>query len=161
MTETSKITAKAFDKGEKRTLALDAVRIDPKHLTDGKPPEAEAEYQGVENWPTHEARHYEIQGLGTRDQGPGKSNEPLVPGAGSLVPGAYSLVPVRVQLNAGDPADDEQRLAAIAEDLLQAPGTGNQAIEKEAPGTRDQAIGNEEESLVPGAKCLVPNGGES
>ncbi len=106
---TSPISKLPFMPTEKRTLTIRAERIDPKYLTDGEPPSVEAEYGRTERHPTHEARFYEIQGLGTGNQGPGENN---------LHPTPHAPRPVFVQLNHGDPAADEARLAVIAEDFL-------------------------------------------
>ena len=83
-----------FDVKEKRVLTIRAERIDPKHLTDGRPPEIEAEHKRTECRPTHKARHY------------------------ALVVGRLNNPAIRVQLNHGNPADDETRLVEIAESIL-------------------------------------------
>lgn len=93
-------------------LTLRAEVIDPKYLIDGEAPPVEAEHKRTERHPTHESRYYEIQGPGTRDLGPGTA---------------------RIQLNHGNPADDEYRLTVITEDFF---------------------------SLVPGPWSLVPEGRE-
>ena len=113
------IEKQPFAPNEKRMLTLRAEVIDPKYIIDGKPPSIEAEHKRTERHPTHESRYYEIQGLGIRDLGIGKNKN--------------SQVPIFMQLNHGNPADDEARLTAIAEDFL---------------------------SLQPIADSLQPNGGE-
>ncbi len=80
-----------FAVNEKRALTLRAEVIDPKHVIDGKPPATEAEHKRTEKHPTHQARFFQLK---IKNQ---KS---------------------KIQLNHGDPADDEARLAAIAEDFL-------------------------------------------
>ena len=75
-------------------LTLRAERVDPKHLTAGRPPAVEAELTA--NLDTHgiPRRHYQLT----------------------------KGVEAAVQLNHGDPADDPTRLRGIAEDLLGPPG---------------------------------------
>ena len=86
-----------FTLKEKRVLTLREERIDPKYLTDGKPPKVEAEHKRTGKYPTHEARHYQLR---IADCGLRIDND------------------VKIQLNHGDPADDAERLVVITEDLL-------------------------------------------
>ncbi len=60
----------------------------------------EAVHIRTARYPTHEARHYELAGLSPGDMPDGTE--------------------AHVQLNHGDPAGDESRLAAIAKDVLTA-----------------------------------------
>ncbi len=110
-----------FAEREKRTLTLRAERIDPKYLTplDGLPPHVEAEYKRAEKHPTHEARFFQLEIRNPQSA-------------------------IRIQLNHGDPADDEARLAAIAEDLLtespgddKAPSTAGGSSPAGGPSPRD------------------------
>ena len=71
-----------------RPLTIRPERIDAKHLTGGRAPAVTASRR-AEGDAVH--RHYALAGL---------------------------AAPGRVQLNGGDPADDADRLTAIAEDLL-------------------------------------------
>ena len=105
MAEAVKIAAKAFDKGEVRTLMVRDCSESSIENQKSKIENVEiaATLKAAKKHPTHEARFYEIAI------------------SGSAMGGSAA----RVQLNHGDPADDEQRLAEIAEDLLteEAPGT--------------------------------------
>lgn len=93
-------TTRAFDPHEKRALTLRAERLDPKHLVKGKSPFVEAEHSRIQTHAWGKARHYELT-----MEAPGT--------AGGKTPATVS-----VQLNHGDPADDETRLAEIMESNL-------------------------------------------
>lgn len=93
----------AFVERERRSLTIRAERIAPKYLVGEKSPIIEAEHKRTDRHPTHEARYYELTGI-PED---GKTGIPV---SGNPA--------IRVQLNHGSPADDESRLAAIAEDFL-------------------------------------------
>ncbi len=114
------IQIKPFAPHEKRLLALDKSRLDAKQLVKGKPPRIEATHKRTERYPSHEARYYELQGIGNREQGAGEK----------LHPTPYALCPVFIQLNRGDPADDEQRLAAIAANILTTENTESTEVKK-------------------------------
>ena len=88
MAKLPEIEKKLFTPGEKRTLSLNAAKLDPKHLVGGKAPMVEATFERSQRWPSHEGRFYGLTG------------------------------DVRVQLNHGDPADDEQRLVEHTESFL-------------------------------------------
>ena len=94
---------------------------------DGPAVEATAELVSIARYPTHEARHFELR----------------------IADCGFGIV--KVQLNRGDPGNDEARLEAIATDLLRnaEPGTRNRE-EEPAPSSGAPA---------PGSSLPVPNGG--
>ena len=89
-----------FAVNERRLLTIRAERIAPKYLIAGKPtkqagrlPKVDAQQVRIERYPTHNARYYRV--------------------AIETVSWA-----VNIQLNSGNPADDEAMLAEITEELL-------------------------------------------
>ena len=92
---------------ERRLLTIRAERIDPKYHVAGKPtmqagkptmqagklPKVDAQQIRIERYPTHNARYYRI----TIDM---------------------QSMKINVQVNSGNPADDEAMLAEITEELL-------------------------------------------
>ena len=96
-----------FEVNERRLLTIRAERIAPKYLIAGKPtmqagkptmqagrlPKVDAQQVRIERYPTHNARYYRV--------------------AIETVSWA-----VNIQLNSGNPADDEALLAEITEELL-------------------------------------------
>jgi len=81
--EQSPSQRREFLPGEQRPLAVE--KLEPS----GQVPQAVAEFVSADAWPTHQARHFQLRIADC--------------GFGGL----------SIQLNGGDPADDEQRLAAI------------------------------------------------
>ena len=120
MTGIPKKKKRPFDGNERRMLTLRAERIAPKYLVSDPdvspeptiPPIVEAEHKRTERHLTHEARHYELKVIGHRSEVVGNKTEDRSPMTYDLLPTTF------IQLNHGDPVDDEMRLAAIAEDLL-------------------------------------------
>ena len=86
--------ARPFEPHEKRALVLHTERIDPKYLSDGKAPTVEAEHKRTNRHAWGKARYYQLR---ITDCG---------------------LRNVRIQLNHGDPKDDESRLKSIMESQL-------------------------------------------
>ena len=82
-----------FAVNERRLLTIRAERIAPKYLVAGKPPKVDAQQVRIERYPTHNARYYRI----TIDM---------------------QSMKINVQVNSGNPADDEALLAEITEELL-------------------------------------------
>ena len=82
-----------FAVNERRLLTIRAERIAPKYLIAGKLPKVDAQQVRIERYPTHNARYYRV--------------------AIETVSWA-----VNIQLNSGNPADDEALLAEITEELL-------------------------------------------
>lgn len=89
-----------FEVNERRLLTIRAERIAPKYLVAGnptiqagRPPKVDAQQVRIERYPTHNARYYRIE----------------------IETVSWA---VNIQLNSGNPADDEALLAEITEELL-------------------------------------------
>ena len=82
-----------FAVNERRLLTIRAERVAPKYLIDGKLPKVDAQQVQIERYPTHIARYYRIT-IGKQS------------------------MKINVQVNDGNPADDEAMLAEITEELL-------------------------------------------
>ena len=85
----------AFLAGESRTLQLSDC-LPEGFLTKDAPSEVTAAHKTTEKHPTHEARFFSLKIAGQKSK----------------------LENVFVQLNGGDPADDEAHLAKVASDFL-------------------------------------------
>lgn len=89
------VTIRPFEPSEKRILKLDKSKLDPKCLISGKAPSIEASHARTDSHAWGDSRHYNLEN---------KS--------------AIKSSAIRVQLNHGNPKDDESRLKSIMEDSL-------------------------------------------